>query len=236
MNKSSYYEFSNAGYTKRLALLKKFRDEALANIDNLHVSVSVENSKMGAIPSVSLLPVFDCGNCRMCSHGCYDLRHDCYTKETNASRARNSVLVEHAPERFWRELRAWITLHYPRAFRFHVGGDIKNADYLRNMCRLAEEFPDIKFLAFTKMFDVVNKEVDEGLVIPSNFHLVFSGWPGLVMHNPHHFSTSHPLFADGATTAPDGAKLCTGNCTECLRSEGGCWSLGPDEAVVFPAH
>lgn len=236
MSKSHYYEMSNTVLARRTKTIRTAYGKALADVRGLHISVSSGNSKLGVIPSISLMPVIDCGNCAACRKSCYDLRSDLIYKQTIWSRAANSAILHADPERYWRELDAWLTLYYPRAFRYHVGGDIIDNDYLRHMVDIAHKHSDIQFLVFTKMFRVVNAYCNGGNEIPGNLHIVFSGWPGLPMCNPHNFPTAHPIFADGETSAPDGARLCTGNCTACLSSKTMCWTLNRGEAVVFPAH
>lgn len=136
MNKSSYYEFTKEGFNKRMSSLKAFLKDAEKNVKNLHISISVCNTKLGAIPSVSLLPVIDCGNCKACKLSCYDLRHDLMYKECKSSRAKNSAIYAADPERYFREIDAWLTLNYPRAFRWHIGGDIKGG---RVSCRYGKD-------------------------------------------------------------------------------------------------
>ena len=86
------------------------------------------------------------------------------------------------------------------------------------------------------MFHVVNGYVNNGNIIPTNLKIIFSGWKGLDMPNPYNFPSAHPLFPDGSTSAKDGAKLCTGNCTQCLSENRLCWNLKKGEEVIFPAH
>lgn len=227
-------EIGENGFKNRIIKMNSVLLEILnKDVANRHVFISNGNRKTGVIPSVSLLPVIDCGNCKICSHMCYDLRNDCFMNTVVATRATNSAIYRNDPQRYFDEIDAWLTINYPRAFRWHIGGDIKDAFYLEQMIRIAEKFSDIKFLAFTKMFDLVNEYHER---IPANLHIIFSGWVGQKMNNEFGFPSSHPLFADGKTSAHDGAKLCTGNCTECLKENRLCWNLGANEEVVFPVH
>lgn len=103
------------------------------------------------------------------------------------------------------------------------------------MVRIAIKHPEIKFLCFTKMFSVVNDYLSSGRTIPENLHILFSGWIGQRMHNPFCLPTAHVILPNG-TSAPDGTRLCTGNCTECMREDRLCWSIGSGESVGFVAH
>ena len=78
-------------------------------------------------------------------------------------------------------------------------------------------------------------KISEGSVIPENMHILFSGWLGLQMDNRHGFPEAHPVFESG-TPAPEGTLLCTGNCTECLKEDRLCRSVGKGQATGFLAH
>lgn len=232
----SYWKLSEEAMNKRLSNILLLRKEMMGNVDKLHVSISTGNSKLGAIPSVSLIPVLDCANCSACGHSCYDLRHDLIYKAGRIARVTNNLIYTCAPQRYFREIKAWLTLNFPRAFRWHIGGGIKDVFYYHQMIHIAETFPDIKFLCFTKRFNLVNQEYAKGNIAPDNLRIIFSGWKGQKMPNPYGFPSAHPLFSDGTTSAHDGAKLCTNNCTECLHEKRLCWTLGNNEEVIFPAH
>ena len=74
----------------RLSKAQAAYEYAVENVSDLHVKISDGNTKLGAIPSVSLIPVMDCGNCAICAKSCYDLRNDMIYKE--ASRRELSIL------------------------------------------------------------------------------------------------------------------------------------------------
>lgn len=201
--------------------------EMTANIDgNKHkVHTSVCNIKMndGAaiIPSVSLPPILTCSNCAQCSKYCYALKMARLRKNVSGSWARNLAVYQADPDRY---------------FRWHVSGDILSDSYLQGMIKVARECPSTSFLAFTKSFDIVNRYLDAGNSLPENLRIIFSGWVGLEMENPHNLPTSHPIFADGTTSAPDGAKWCGGNCSECAAHSSGCWTMEKGDAVIFALH
>lgn len=219
----------------RLSKMINAANNYAANLDDIHVYISTGNSKTGfAVPSVSLIPVHDCPNCAACSRLCYDLRNDLWRPSVQACRANNSAIAHNDPERYFNEIST--SCRAFRYFRWHVGGDALDYPYWRGMVRVAEENPGCTFLAFTKCYDYVNRFIAEGGVIPSNFQVIFSAWPGAKMDNPYNFPTSSPRFADGSCAAPEGAKECPGNCSECAVMGSGCWTLKAGEGVVFNAH
>lgn len=123
-----------------------------------------------------------------------------------------------------------------RFFRFHVSGDIPDSDYLHHMFEIAKRNKHCEILCFTKKFGIVNEYVKNIDFYPPNLHIVFSGWRNLEIQNPFLFPEAHVKFKDGYTTANEDAIECNGNCTECAMTNGGCWSLGRGEQVVFNEH
>lgn len=127
-----------------------------------------------------------------------------------------------------------------RFFRFHVAGDIPDKYYLQRIIALASRNKHCDILCFTKKFDIVNEILSEfnehKLEFPSNLHLILSGWKGLEMKNPFNLPEAHVKFRDGSTTARPDAIQCSGNCTECAMTDGGCWTLKSGEQIVFDEH
>lgn len=176
----NYWTLGKEGMKTRLSKAQAAYENAVENVSDLHVKISDGNNKLGAIPSVSLIPVMDCGNCAICAKSCYDLRNDFIYKEVIKTRAINSAIYHEDPERFFKEIDDYLNYRYPRAFRFHIGGDIQNKWYLDKMCEIARKHKDTKFLAFTKMFDVCNEYLDDGNVIPERTCTSYSA-DGLVL-------------------------------------------------------
>lgn len=127
-----------------------------------------------------------------------------------------------------------------RFFRFHVSGDIPDAEYLNHMFAVAKRNPHCKILCFTKRYELVNAQTyyyrEIGSKIPENLHIIYSAWVGLDMVNPFSFPEAHVRYKDGTTTAGPQAKECGGNCAECAKSDGGCWSLKSGEQIIFNEH
>jgi hypothetical protein len=120
----------------------------------------------------------------------------------------------------------------PDIFRWHVGGDIPDADYFQLMVNIARLIPETKFLAFTKQYKIVNKYLDHAKKLPDNLTIVFSSWLLLEMKNRHNLPVA--WLDDGHDKRiPDDAIECAGNCETC----GLCWnlpSIGKD--VKFKKH
>lgn len=227
--KHSYAEFKAETIRERV---KKMVDiKSGLDVSKLHVKFSYGNRKTGnLVPSVSLIPIHDCGNCADCCRGCYAVRNICCYDATRKALANNSAIYAADPERYFREVE--YEVKYRSFFRYHVAGDIKDEYYLDEMVRIARAVPTCQFLAFTKMFALVNKWIGENGEFPSNLHIIFSEWRGMDMQNPYNLPTSRPVWQGERV---DGI-WCGGNCSDCARAGCGCWSLKKGERVLFEAH
>lgn len=200
------------------------------------VHISPGNSKMGAIPSVSLPAVITCRQDAPCYAKCYARRLELFRKSVRESYMDNYELYKSDPDTYWREVEGAIMMN--RFFRFHVSGDIPDAGYLARMVGAAYRNPHCEILCFTKRYEMVNSYILQrnNVPIPPNLHLIFSAWQGLQMENPWNLPEAHVAYKDGTTTAKDGAVPCGGNCTTCAKTNGGCWSLKCGEQLVIHEH
>lgn len=230
--KHSYKEFGAEAVARRVKQMVEFRDQV--DVASAHVKFSYDNRKTGAlVPSVSLIPVADCGNCKVCARGCYDVRNVCFQKTVQKARANNSAIAHEDPDRYFAEISEHIAKRNLRWFRFHAGADILNAGYFNGMIRVAKDNPHCRVLAFTKMFSVVNRWIDNNGELPENLQIIFSEWKGQEMDNPYNLPTSRPVWK--GEVVPSGI-WCGGNCSECAEKNGGCWSLKKGQRILFEAH
>lgn len=197
------------------------------------VKISRGNSKLGQIPSVSLPSVVTCRECA-CQNKCYARKLERLRPAVRNAYKHNLDVLNNDPCTYWREVEASIMMS--RFFRFHVSGDIPNAEYLANMVSVAKRNTHCEILCFTKRFEMVNEFIDKVGTLPTNLHLIFSGWIGLEMNNPYQLPEAHVRYRNGFTTAREDAVECNGNCTECAQTDGGCWALKTGEQVVFNEH
>ena len=200
----------------------------------MNVKISSGNSKMGAIPSVSLPAGVTCRQDCECSKKCYAKRLERMKPSVHQAYQHNYDLLTHDSDTYWREVEASIMMS--RFFRYHVSGDITDNVYFAHMIEIAERNPHCEMLCFTKKYNLVNDHLDFGGTIPKNLHIIFSGWRGMKMVNPYNLPEAHVRYRDGTTTARENAKPCGGNCTECAITDGGCWTAKHGEQVVFNEH
>jgi hypothetical protein len=177
--------------------------------------------KTGDIMNVSTVPARCCPKGVPCaSGGCYALKAYRRYPDRHQGWVRNDVVAKSNPDSYFSQIAARMSRIKPRFFRWHVAGDILSADYLRGMCKIAQDNPKTLFLAFTKAYSIVNQYEGSGQEIPSNLTVIFSAWPGLELDNPHGHRVA--WLQDGTETRiPENCLWCPGNCETC----GMCYDL-----------
>ena len=198
------------------------------------LKVSPGNSKMGAVPSVSLPAGETCRPDCACYAKCYARKLERLRPSVRNAYRSNLELLRSDPDTYWREVEASVMMS--RFFRFHVSGDIPNPLYLRKIVEIAKRNPQCQILCFTKRYSFVNDYVSESCGFPENLHIILSAWRGLEMENPHGLPEAHVRYRDGYTTARPDATEGGGNCTECAITDSGCWTLRGGQQVVFHEH
>ena len=208
----------------------------------MKVHISPGNKKMGSIPSVSLPSIITCRRDAPCFVKCYANRLEKFRTSVHDSYVENYELWLNDPDIYWREVEGAVMMN--RFFRFHVSGDIPDSGYFLMMLAVANRNPHCELLCFTKKYEIVNECMAEFYehtkplkpILPPNLHILFSVWKGLKCPNPWGFPEAHIAYKDGTTTAQPGYKMCGGNCTECAKTSGGCWTLGNGERIVIREH
>lgn len=196
------------------------------------VSISPGNTKMGAIPSVSLPAGKTCPHDCPCFPDCY-ARRLCAMRPTMRNAYENNFEIwRDDPDSYFDAVRKAAAI--TRFFRWHVSGDMPNESYFENMVVIAQALPKTDFLCFTKRYGIVNAWVAAHGLPPRNLHLIFSAWRNYPMENPFSFPVCRVLYKD--ETPASGQQLCTGNCTACALTDCGCWTLQKGETICIPKH
>jgi len=241
--------FSTASLHRYNELAAEAMERAYAiPISDVHVYISTSNAKTGDIPSFSTLSGVTCAGCEGalqkggCGWYCYDksLVINMGRKNILSSRAKNTRLMFEDPERAFTEISK--ECYKFRFFRWHVGGEILDSSYVCEMNRVAVENPQCSFLVFTKNHRAVNKWLEaarqNGSDVASNFHIIFSVWPGMPRDNPFDFPEASPLFPDGTTAfeSLENCYLCGNSCKDCLLADCGCFNAGRGQKILFNLH
>lgn len=214
-----------------------------------NVKISVGNSKLGNIPSVSLPAVKTCADNVPCAKKCYAVRMEKRFSAVKASYENNLCAYLENPAQYFRDIEKYIAAKNPLAFRWHVSGDIPNMEYLLGMIKIAEKFPHTRFLAYTKKYALINEYVrpqyfNDGVCridgIPHNMIIRYSKWDGYNMENPYRMPVAYVALKRGNVDAiPETARKCphyiaeNWNCIDCAKAFCGCYG-GCD--VVLPEH
>lgn len=196
------------------------------------ISISKGNAKMGAIPSVSLPAGITCNPGAPCFKECYARRIAYRYKESKNAYARNLSILQADAGAYWLQVRAAAMV--TRFFRYHVSGDIPNAEYFAEMVKTAEMLPKTNFLAFTKQYKIVNEYLNGGGRSPENLKIIFSNWYAWKCDNPHALPVCEVIPKNGAPG--DGWKVCGGNCTACACQGVGCWEVKNGETIAIYKH
>lgn len=225
---------------KIAARLEKFRAAYIEMVQEIragkemHVSISAGNVKMGAVASVSTLPIMTCpAICRgTCAADCYAAKIAALRPSVLKAYAKNTALAILRPAQYWTEVRDAIA--GARFFRFHVSVDILNADYFAEMVRCAVDYPHCDVLAFTKQFDVVNAWIQDNGPLPQNLHVLFSGWKNMSPENPHNLPET-TVYDTDADLRPEWIP-CSGNCHACAIGCNGCFAAKSGDIIAFKKH
>ena len=212
---------------------KDFLNIAMENLETIEkIHVSLGNSKMGTIPSFSVLPIVTCKNCAECSRYCYACK-GCFNFNSNIMNlAENTALLFNDPERVENELNLFLnnstTLY--RYFRFNVSGDICNMNYLNIVINIANKNQLTKFLVFTKNYSLFNEYFSKNEK-PENLCIVFSQWNNTKIDNPLSFPVAI-VNIENETIIPENAFHCSGDCSNCLE----CWNAKKETYRYFDLH
>ena len=185
---------TNRGYYNE-KVLNKFNDalnKAVVGVKNgeyLTVKFSGGNTKMGAVPSISLLPFITCpANCKdTCGAKCYAAK---------LANLRPNVLMNYA-------INTALAIHRPDLYWAHIN-------------------------------DFVNSYIDGNGELPSNLHILFSGWINLKPNNPHNLPETNVFTCEEDFN--DDWKVCGGNCFNCACRGVGCWQAQKGDVIAFKMH
>lgn len=207
--------------------------------------VSEGNDKIGRTPNVSLLPIITCGANVPCAKKCYCMKAIRTYPEVRKKWHENTTKWMTDPAGFSDDVHKCL-MGDPEYFRWFVAGDIPDQDFLSMMIRHAREFPNTKFLAFTKRYEFFGRFVHnkgftwypkDFLGIPDNLTIILSRWStwnfAAFYDNKQEYPESMVVFKGESTPeeTPD-QFLCPGKCEGCRR----CWGMKPGETVMIEEH
>ncbi len=204
----------------------------------MKIKISTTNAKLGyQIPSISLLPECSCRKDAPCTKLCYGKRGNYRFTQNQATQHFNYQCYVENSDNYFNEIITYLndSLIMHKFFRWHSVGDIVDANYFLGMIRVAKKCKQVKFLCFTKKFNIINEYLQTGAKIPNNLKIVFSAWHnGFKIDNPFNFPIAYIYFKNNKLNPdiPATAIPCAGYCPDCLA----CWSLKRGQSVFFAQH
>jgi len=191
----------------------------------MNTIISKGNMKLGKIPNISLPPILSCGNKVECAKSCYALKAFRLYPSAKKAWLNNLDLYNSDPNKYFGDIDGYLLKSKPAFFRFHQAGDILNQDYLNRMKVLCRKHKNVKFLCFTKKYNLDFRYKS------SNLEIVFSAWPGRNIPK----SKFRIAWLDNGedNRIPKSAIECPGHCDVC----GMCWNLSKlNKDVKFKIH
>jgi len=192
------------------------------------LKISDKNTKIGAIPNLSMTPGRSCVPGVPClTEGCYALGSYKRFKNVKTAWDSNLRLYNEEPDVFFTDLRDWLRVHEPERFRLFVGGDMPDESFWYFLVSVMQMFPKTKFLLFTKRYDY-NYSIK-----PYNCQVILSIWPNWPLPNNKSLPWAW-LKEDSRFPADDLYLKCPGGCEDCNHK---CWDFVCIEVpVVFEKH
>lgn len=119
-------------------------------------------------------------------------------------------------------------------FRIHESGDFFSRNYLLQWLWIANKFPNIQFLAYTKSINFVDQLLEEGYSIPLNMVIRFSIWSdtnnySLQLAERHNMVTFTALPENEINSK--NMVTCPGSCKYCKK----CY-YSQNKDIVIPIH
>jgi hypothetical protein len=128
----------------------------------LHISSG--NTKLGKTPNISLTPGITCGINLPCQHKCYCRKS--WKRYPNVRKAWHAnFLCSLNAGMFKHDIEAYLHKHKPRYFRIHVAGDFYSQKYVDQWRCIAIHNRKVKFLAYTKRYDLNFNDSPKNLII-----------------------------------------------------------------------
>ena len=203
---------------------------------DIYPKLSTTVSKLGShIGCINLPPALTCRKEAPCIRGCYAREGRFNFSNVKTSLQRNYDAYVENPDQFFNVIESRLMLFLFKYFRWHSAGDIPDERYLEGMFKVAIKFPEIKFLCFTKQYEIVNTYL-KSHEKPGNLILVLSNWGEFICPNPHNLPTAWVRFKFRPYNVPVNAMECNGNCGNCVSTEASCWHMQQGDAVVFDYH
>lgn len=221
---------------KEFTMDRKEYIDFLASQSN-EISMNNKNSKTGVACLNIAFPVCSCRDDAPCKGGCYATKGCQQFAKVQAAYYRNFRIYNDNPDNFFEQVYYKIKFANLPKVRWFDSGDIPEYDFFVRMVELCKKTTDVKHMAFTKKYEIVNEYIDKNGKLPDNLNVVFSAWHKLWnVPNPHGLAIAYVDFNDKSLNPeiPKNAFVCPGRESTCSAC-GACWSKKL-KVVVFKQH
>lgn len=208
----------------------------LANNTN-EISMSNNNSKTGKACLNLAFPLITCRPDAPCREGCYAGKGCQQIAVVQGAYYRNLRLYYDDPDNFFEQIYCKIKFSGLPKVRWFDSGDIADAEFFDRMVELCKRTPDVKHMAFTKKYEIVNEYIDKNGKLPDNLNVLFSAWHKMwYIPNPHGFGIAYIDFNDKSLNPefPKNIFVCPGRESTCSAC-GVCFNKKV-KAVLFHQH
>lgn len=130
------------------------------------------------------------------------------------------------------EMEILSQMPYAGFCRIHASGDVVNVRYLDMLINICNKLPNVKFMMYTKKYEMINQYLEECGEFPENMKIIFSLWDTYKCDNRHNLPTSQVILKAGNVDPIKEGFLCDGLCEKCYK----CWNLQEGENVLFNEH
>lgn len=193
------------------------------------IHISEGNSKMGAVPNISLPPGPAWGGRpdAPCFATCYANKAWRQYPQVRKAWTENWDAYQSNADDYFDQIYAVLKRSRTELFRWHVAGDIPDFQYLDGMIHIAVDLPKIRFLAHTKRFDLL---LWVKRWTPSNLTIRQSMWPEWAPPGVRDDLPKTWMANALETRIPEDAYHCQGGCRLCQV----CWN--PKFDVYIDEH
>lgn len=208
----------------------------LANKSN-EISMSNRNSKTGMACLNLAFPTCVCRDDAPCKAKCYANKGCQQMASVQAAYYRNLRLYNDDADLFFEQMYYKIKFSGLPKVRLFDSGDFPNYEFLEKLVDVCKKTPQVKYMAFTKKYELVNEYINKNGNLPDNLNIILSAWDKLWdVPNPHNLGVAYVDFDDKRLNAefPKNAFMCPGRESTCSAC-GACWNKKL-KAVVFKQH
>lgn len=219
--------------------VKMSREEYISHLSNRTNKISMSNKNRKTGPAILDLafPICTCREDAPCKKGCYANKGRQTMANVQGAYYRNWRLWNENPDLFFEQVYYEIKFSGLTYIRYFDSGDIISMDFFDRMVKLCKKTPDVKYMAFTKKYELVNDHISNNGELPDNLNIMFSSWDKMWdIPNPHNLGIAYVDFKDKRLNPdfPKNTFRCPGKESTCSACKI-CWNKNL-KAVVFEQH